>query len=114
MSTLIGVGLEYENKNTSSCRKVGQGVLHGCEDIVVDPGTGMAYLACGAIKPRQHWLLPDMEYDLANEVEKDHIYIMDEKDRYSELKAMERTADGSLVPFTQDFRVHGFDIYWDP
>ncbi|KAJ1934707.1 hypothetical protein EC988_008720, partial [Linderina pennispora] len=55
-----------------------------------------------------------MEYDLANEVEKDHIYIMDEKDQYSELKAMERTADGALVPFSQDFRVHGFDIYWDP
>ncbi|KAJ1895225.1 hypothetical protein LPJ66_004720 [Kickxella alabastrina] len=90
------------------------GKLHGCEDIIVDPETGFAYLACGSLKPRQHWLHPDDEYDFANEVEKDRIFVIDEADNYIEIKTYEREVDRALKPFSQDLRVHGFDIYWDP
>ncbi|KAJ2908916.1 hypothetical protein GGI21_002409, partial [Coemansia aciculifera] len=71
-------------------------------------------MACGKLPARQHWLHPDDEYDLAHEKEADVVYVMDENDSYSEIRALERSSDGSLQPFTQDFRVHGFDIYWSP
>ncbi|KAJ2890056.1 hypothetical protein IWW38_004341 [Coemansia aciculifera] len=105
---MLGLGHTYSSVNTTSC------TLSGCEDIVVDPETGLAYMACGKLPARQHWLHPDDEYDLAHEKEADVVYVMDENDSYSEIRALERSSDGSLQPFTQDFRVHGFDIYWSP
>ncbi|KAI9504961.1 hypothetical protein BX070DRAFT_244440 [Coemansia spiralis] len=111
---VLGIGKTYTSVNTTSCHQIGIGVLHGCEDIVVDPNTGLAYLACGSLKPRQHWLHPDDEYDLAHESEADHVYIMDENGKYSDIKLLETASNGSLQPLSQDFRVHGFDIYWDP
>ncbi|KAJ2684824.1 hypothetical protein GGH99_003928 [Coemansia sp. RSA 1285] len=88
-------------------------------DIIVDPHTGLAYLACGSLNPRQHWLHPGDDYDMSFESESDHLYVMDENDSYSEVKAMETSTttngDGLLLqPFSQDLRFHGFDIYWDP
>ncbi|KAI8319833.1 calcium-dependent phosphotriesterase [Martensiomyces pterosporus] len=111
---VLGIGATYSSVNTTSCHIVGQGDLHGCEDIVVDPETGLAYLACGALKPRQRWLFPDNTYDLSIEAEADSIYVMDERDQYSELRVLEHGSDGRLQPFSPSFRVHGFDIYWNP
>ncbi|KAJ2726683.1 hypothetical protein GGI07_000406 [Coemansia sp. Benny D115] len=71
------------------------------------------FYGLGAI-PRQRWLNPDDKYDFASEAEKDRIYVMDEADEYSEIKALEMTSEGELQPYSQDLRVHGFDIYWDP
>ncbi|KAI7834361.1 hypothetical protein BX661DRAFT_177081 [Kickxella alabastrina] len=109
-----GIGRTYTSANTTSCKQIGHGKLHGCEDIIVDPETGLAYLACGSLKPRQHWMHPGDEYDFANEVEKDRIFVIDEADNYTEIKTYERAVNRSLKPFSQDLRVHGFDIYWDP
>ncbi|KAJ1668201.1 hypothetical protein IW140_000495 [Coemansia sp. RSA 1813] len=80
----------------------------------MDPYTGLAYLSCGSLNARQRWLHPDDEYDMSFESEADHIYVMDENDTYSEIRAMEMSNNGSLQPFSQGLRLHGFDIYWDP
>ncbi|KAJ2080665.1 hypothetical protein H4R24_002902 [Coemansia sp. RSA 988] len=110
---ILGIGKVYVNVNTTSCRQIGHGVLHGCEDIVVDPHTGLAYLACGSLTPRQHWLHPDDEYNFLHESETDHVYVITEDDRYTEIILLEPSANRGNVPFSQDLRVHGFDIYWD-
>lgn len=111
----LGVGASYESVNATSCYQVGEGALQGCEDIVVDPRTGLAYLACGNVKARQRWLSPDHIYDFGNEVKKDHLFVMDERDNYKEIKPMEMAEDGETMrPFSQDFRLHGLDIYWNP
>ncbi|KAJ2647680.1 hypothetical protein IWW40_004494 [Coemansia sp. RSA 1250] len=110
----IGFGKTYTNVNTTSCRQIGHGVLHGCEDIIVDPHTGLAYLACGSIAARQRWLNPDDPYDIAHEAETDHVYVMSENDTFSEIHLLETAADNRLIPFSQPLRLHGFDIYWDP
>ncbi|KAJ2013663.1 hypothetical protein IWW57_006026 [Coemansia sp. S610] len=110
----LGIGQVYSDVNITSCRQIGHGDLSGCEDIVVDPETGLAYLACGSLRARQRWAHPDDPYDFAHEAEADHVYVMDEGDNYSELKVLERLGDSTLQPFSQDFRVHGFDIYWSP
>ncbi|KAJ2605928.1 hypothetical protein H4R99_000793 [Coemansia sp. RSA 1722] len=111
---MTGIGKKYTNSNTTSCTQIGHGVLHGCEDIVVDPHTGLAYLACGNLKPRQHWLHPDDDYDYSFESQLDHIYVMDESNEFYDIKLVEKTSDGMLQPFSQDLRLHGFDIHWDP
>ncbi|KAJ2843336.1 hypothetical protein J3B02_005297, partial [Coemansia erecta] len=80
----------------------------------VDPHTGLAYLACGSLKPRQHWLHPDDDYDFSNEVQSDHIFVMDENNKFSDIKFVEKTEKGGVKPFSQDLRLHGFDIYWGP
>ncbi|KAJ2803552.1 hypothetical protein H4R20_002848 [Coemansia guatemalensis] len=110
---MLGTGKVYVNVNTTSCRQIGHGVLRGCEDIVVDPHTGLAYLACGSLAPRQHWLHPDDEYDFIHESETDHVYVMGEDDSYTEIRLLEPSADGGNAAFSQDLRVHGFDIFWD-
>ncbi|KAJ2616944.1 hypothetical protein H4S08_000542 [Coemansia sp. RSA 1365] len=111
---ILGIGKRYINVNTTSCRQIGHGVLHGCEDIVVDPHTGLAYLACGSLSPRQRWLNPDDEYDFLHESEADHVFVMAEDDSYSEVKLLELSPNGNAIAFSQDLRLHGFDIYWDP
>ncbi|KAJ2786391.1 hypothetical protein GGI15_001563 [Coemansia interrupta] len=111
---MTGLGKTYHNVNTTSCIQMGHGVLHGCEDIEVDPYTGLAYLACGSLKPRQHWLNPDDAYDFAHETQTDHIYAMDENDEYTEIRPMELSDSGEMIPFSQTLRLHGFDIYWNP
>ncbi|KAJ2735797.1 hypothetical protein IW152_001269 [Coemansia sp. BCRC 34962] len=111
---MLGLGQVYSNVNTTSCRQIGHGELSGCEDIIVDSETGLAYLACGRLYARQRWAHPDDPYDPVHEEEADRVYVMDESDNYSELKVLERLGDGTLQPFSQDFRVHGFDIYWSP
>ncbi|KAJ2438447.1 hypothetical protein GGF42_008290 [Coemansia sp. RSA 2424] len=111
---MLGLGQTYSSVNTTSCRQVGDGELAGCEDIIVDSETGLAYLACGRLPARQHWLHPDDVYDLTHEKEADRVYVMDENDSYSEIRVLERSSDGSLQSFVQDFRVHGFDIHWSP
>ncbi|KAJ2161903.1 hypothetical protein GGF46_001094 [Coemansia sp. RSA 552] len=114
MLSILGVGKEYASVNTTSCRQVGHGVLRGCEDIVVDPHTGLAYLACGSLAPRQHWLHPDDEYDFSHEAEVDRVYVMSEDDSFAEVRLVEAATNDALVPFGQDLRLHGFDIWWDP
>ncbi|KAJ1847068.1 hypothetical protein LPJ70_001727 [Coemansia sp. RSA 2708] len=114
MLEATGFGKTYINVNTTSCRQVGYGVLHGCEDIVVDPHTGLAYLACGSLAARQRWLNPGDAYDVSHEKEVDRVYVMGEGDTYSEIRLLEAAADSTLVPFSQSLRLHGFDIYWDP
>ncbi|KAJ1723730.1 hypothetical protein LPJ53_001955 [Coemansia erecta] len=111
---MTGLGKTYRNVNTTSCIHIGHGVLHGCEDITIDPYTGLAYLACGSLKPRQHWLNPDDPYDFAHETQTDHIYVMDENDEYTEIKPMVLSDSGEKLPFSQSLRLHGFDIYWNP
>ncbi|KAJ2552833.1 hypothetical protein EV175_003164 [Coemansia sp. RSA 1933] len=112
---IIGAGKLYVSENTTSCLQIGHGELQGCEDILVDPYSGLAYLACGRINARQRWLHPDDEYDMSFESEVDRIYVMDENNKYSGIAVLEASHDGSsLQPFSQDFRVHGFDIYTDP
>ncbi|KAJ1804855.1 hypothetical protein LPJ56_006639, partial [Coemansia sp. RSA 2599] len=69
---------------------------------------------CGSLKPRQHWLHPDDDYDFSNEAQQDHVFVMDENNKFSDIKFVEKANDGTLQPFSQDLRLHGFDIYWDP
>ncbi|KAJ2662174.1 hypothetical protein IW148_003063 [Coemansia sp. RSA 1199] len=111
---IIGFGRTYYNVNTTSCRQIGHGVLQGCEDIIVDPHTGLAYLACGNLLARQRWLTPGDAYDVSREVEMDRVYVMREDDTYNEIRLLEETAEGTLILFSQSLRLHGFDIFWDP
>ncbi|KAI8322273.1 calcium-dependent phosphotriesterase [Martensiomyces pterosporus] len=87
--------------------------VQGCEAIRTDPRTGLVYMACGNRKARTRWLHPNSEYNQEFEQYKDHVLVVDEKDSIRSLDVLERDSGGALVPFGQDFRVHGFDIYWD-
>ncbi|KAJ2358751.1 hypothetical protein IWW50_000538 [Coemansia erecta] len=111
---ITGFGRTYTNVNTTTCRQIGHGVLHGCEDIVVDPHTGLAYLACGSLNARQRWLTPGDAYDVSYESEADRVYVMREDDSYSEIRLLETDANGVLAEFSQSLRLHGFDVHWDP
>ncbi|KAJ2747386.1 hypothetical protein GGI20_000524 [Coemansia sp. BCRC 34301] len=91
---MLGLGQTYSSANTTSCRQIAH--------------------ACGSLLARQHWLHPDDAYDFVHEKEADRVYVMDENDSYSEIRVLEKSSDGSLQPFAQDFRVHGFDIHWSP
>ncbi|KAJ2295108.1 hypothetical protein IWW55_005553, partial [Coemansia sp. RSA 2706] len=44
----------------------------------------------------------------------DNVIVMDENNNLQVLRLVELDcSSNTLVPFTQEFRVHGFDIYWD-
>ncbi|KAJ1942716.1 hypothetical protein GGF37_002988 [Kickxella alabastrina] len=44
----------------------------------------------------------------------DHVLVMDEKNNVHSLDILDRNSNTrELIPFTQDFRIHGFDIYHD-
>ncbi|KAJ1732045.1 hypothetical protein LPJ61_002232 [Coemansia biformis] len=111
---IIGFGKTYASVNATSCRQVGRGMLQGCEDIVVDPHTGLAYLACGNLAARQRWIFPNEAHDASLHAGADHVYVMDERDAVADIRLLEPAADGGLVPFSQTIRLHGFDIYWEP
>ncbi|KAJ2000191.1 hypothetical protein H4R26_004735 [Coemansia thaxteri] len=64
-------------------------------------------MACGNRDARTRWLHPDMHYNPVSEQLDDHNNI-----RSLQVLELSSTTD-KLVPFSQDFRVHGFDIYWD-
>ncbi|ORX69002.1 calcium-dependent phosphotriesterase [Linderina pennispora] len=102
---VFGIGTTHESANTTNCYQFGQDLdmVQGCEDIHVDPRSGLAYLACGNIKARTRWILPGTPYNTDFEQYKDHVVVIDEQ----------RTQSGALVPFTQDLRLHGFDIFFD-
>ncbi|KAJ2260481.1 hypothetical protein GGI01_002966 [Coemansia sp. RSA 376] len=113
---VFGIGTTHENTNTTGCYSFGKDIpqVQGCESIQVDPRTGFVYLACGNRHARTRWLHPDEHYNPVFEQLDDHILVLDEKNTIHSLKVLERnTTSNMLVPFSQDFRVHGFDIYWD-
>ncbi|KAJ2707121.1 hypothetical protein H4R19_004939 [Coemansia spiralis] len=112
-AAIAGFGKTYASANTTACHRVGRGTLQGCEDIVVDPYTGLAYLACGNLAARQRWILGKDKLEPHRDVEADHVYVMDENDVFADIKLLEQGSGGELVPFRQAVRLHGFDIHWD-
>ncbi|KAI9504957.1 hypothetical protein GGI25_001750 [Coemansia spiralis] len=117
---VFGVGTTHKNVNASGCSVFGKEIpeIQGCESIQVDPRTGLAYMACGNRGARMRWLDTKSKYNPIYEQFNDHVVVMDTKNNLKILKVLELTEGGiggkmTLVPFQQDFRVHGFDIYWD-
>ncbi|KAJ2616941.1 hypothetical protein H4S08_000539 [Coemansia sp. RSA 1365] len=113
---VYGIGTTHANINTTSCYQHGKDIeeIQGCESIQVDPRTGFAYLACGNRAARMRWLYPNSKKAHAFEVQNDYILLMDENNNLELLQPMELdSGTGKLVPFSQELRVHGFDIYWD-
>ncbi|KAJ2799137.1 hypothetical protein H4R21_003660 [Coemansia helicoidea] len=113
---ITGVGKTYTSVNTTSCHQVGRGILQGCEDIVVDPHTGLAYLACGNLAVRQRVVQGkhDSDSSHAAATDADHVYVMDENDAFADIKLLQQDDGGELVPYRQPLRLLGFDIHWDP
>ncbi|KAJ1960545.1 hypothetical protein GGI12_003740 [Dipsacomyces acuminosporus] len=112
---VFGIGTTHSSVNTTGCYTFGEELDHvqGCEDIRVDPRTGLGYMACGNRRARTRWLHTNAVYNPSFEQFKDHVLVVDEKNNVISLDIVEKSSSGTLVPFKQDLRLHGFDIYWD-
>ncbi|KAJ2768940.1 hypothetical protein IWQ56_002744, partial [Coemansia nantahalensis] len=113
---VFGVGTVHTSVNTTRCYQFGKDIpeLQGCESIQVDPRTGLAYMACGNRAARQRWINPHEARTDGGEELRDHIIVMDESNNLQDLSLVElERVGGTVAPFTQELRVHGFDIYRD-
>ncbi|KAJ1895265.1 hypothetical protein LPJ66_004693, partial [Kickxella alabastrina] len=113
---VFGVGTVHSNVNTTNCYSFGKDLpaVQGCESIQIDSRTGLAYMACGNRGARTRWIHMGEEYNTMYEQFSDHILVMDEKNNVHSLDILDRNSNTrELIPFTQDFRIHGFDIYHD-
>ncbi|KAJ2887437.1 hypothetical protein FB639_001317 [Coemansia asiatica] len=71
-------------------------------------------MACGNRGARTRWLRSDEKYNSSFEQFEDFVFVMDEQNNVQRLELLELDAKtNKLVSFKQDFRVHGFDIYYD-